>query len=243
MSKFTVTATWDDAPHLTKEAKEELWASIPEYQRQARTKGIPALGAGAIYPIPEEDIRIADFQLPDHFPRAFGLDVGWRRTAAIWGALDRDSDILYLYSEHYRGEAEPSVHAAAIKARGKWIPGVIDPAARARTLTDGRRLITMYRELELDIEEGDHAVEAGIFRVYERLSSGRLKVFQSLGNWVSEYRLYRRDEKGAIVKERDHLMDATRYLEMSFLEVAKTRPLARRPENDLSGVESGGWML
>lgn len=243
MSKFTVTATWDDAPHLTKQAKEELWASIPEYQREARTKGIPTLGAGAIYPIPEDDIRVPDFQIPEHYPRAFGLDVGWNRTAGVWGALDRDSDTLYLYSEHYRGEAEPSIHATAIKARGKWIPGVIDPAARSRSQVDGRKLIEMYRDLELDITEADHAVESGIYRVHERLSSGRLKVFQTLSHWISEYRLYRRKEGGQIVKDRDHLMDATRYLEMSFLEIAKTRPLEKRPQDDLTGVESGGWML
>jgi hypothetical protein len=32
-----------------------------------------------------------------------------------------------------------------------------------------------------------------------------------LQNWLSEFRIYRRDEKGKIVKQNDHLMDATRY--------------------------------
>ena len=39
--QLLVTATWDDAPHLTKEQKDELWASIPPYQRDARAKGVP----------------------------------------------------------------------------------------------------------------------------------------------------------------------------------------------------------
>ena len=49
------------------------------------------------------------FELPLHWPRGYGLDVGWNRTAAIGGAHDRDTDVVYLWSEHYRGQAEPSV--------------------------------------------------------------------------------------------------------------------------------------
>lgn len=143
--RFVVTATWDDAPHLSQAEKERLYASLPAYQRDARSKGIPALGAGAIYAVPEEDFVVPDFPIPDHWPRGYGMDVGWNRTAAIWGARDLETDTVYLYSEYYRGEAEPSVHVQAIKARGAWIKGVIDPAARGRSQVDGRQLIQMYR--------------------------------------------------------------------------------------------------
>ena len=44
-----VTVTWDDVPHLTKEAKDELWRSLPPFQRDARSKGVPQLGSGVIY--------------------------------------------------------------------------------------------------------------------------------------------------------------------------------------------------
>ena len=47
-SKFLIQATWDDAPHLTKEQKDKLWAALPPHQRDARSKGVPQLGAGAI---------------------------------------------------------------------------------------------------------------------------------------------------------------------------------------------------
>lgn len=48
---------------------KELWDSIPPYQRKARTKGIPVLGAGLIYPVDEEDIKVRDFPIPDHWLR------------------------------------------------------------------------------------------------------------------------------------------------------------------------------
>ena len=242
-AKHVTFCTWDEVPHLTSEIKEELWRSLPPYQRDARSKGIPALGAGAIYPVPESDIVVEDFALPAHWPRAFGLDVGWNRTAAVWGARNPDTDVIYLYSEHYRGEAEPVVHAEAIRARGAWIHGAIDPASLGCSQVDGRRLIELYRGLGIPLTEADSAVEAGIYEVWQRLSSGRLKVFRSLTNWLAEYRLYRRDEKGRVVKERDDLMDATRYLVVSFGAIARTeRGPKPKPRFSPGGLE-GGWMV
>ncbi len=215
MSKWCIGITWDDVPHIDEDDKKRLWDSIPPYQREARTKGIPALGSGVIYPVPESAYVVDPFELPSYWPRAYGLDVGWNRTAAIWGAWDRQNDTVYLYSEHYQGEAPPQIHADAIRARGWWIPGAIDPASSGSSQLDGKRLADEYRDLSLDLALADNAVEAGIHAVYRRLASGRLKVFRTLPNFLSEIRLYRRDEKGKIVKERDHLMDATRYLVMT----------------------------
>jgi len=222
--KFVIMATWDDVPHLTAEAKAELWKAIPAFQRDARSKGVPQLGSGAIYPIPEDDITIADFPLPAHWPRAYGLDVGWNRTAAIWGAIDREDSTVYLYSEHYKGQAEPVVHVSAIHSRGVWIPGVIDPASRGRAQKDGDQLLQNYKDLGLDIAEAENGVEAGLLGVWDRLSGGKIKVFKSCQNWLAEYRMYRRDDKGHVVKNNDHLMDATRYLIASGLDRACTRP-------------------
>ena len=226
-----VFCDWDEVPHLSDEEKADLIKSIPPYQRDARTKGIPALGSGAIYQVPETDIRVKDFEIPAHWPRGYALDTGWEWTAAVWGALDRETGVLYLYSVHKRGQAEPAVHAEAIKARGLWIPGVGD--ASAINLKDGQQFLEMYRNLGLDLELADKAVEAGIQEVWEMLSSGRLKVFDSCGQWFEEFRLYRRDANGKIVKQHDHLMDSTRYLVRSRHQRMKTK----RPEKTSEDYE------
>lgn len=225
--RWVILATWGDAPHLTEAQKNEMFLKIPPYQRDARSKGIPQLGSGAIYPIHEEQIVVQPFELPSYWPRVYGMDVAWNRTAAVWGAIDREGDILYLYSEHYLAGAEPSVHAAAINSRGKWIPGVIDPASRSRSQTDGRALYNIYRkDLGLNIKIADNAVDAGIQSQWIRMSTGRLKVFENLQHWLAEFRIYRRDEKGNIVKKDDHLQDSTRYLILSGLSQARTRATA-----------------
>jgi phage terminase large subunit-like protein len=227
--KFVIQATWDDVPHLSEQAKADLLQSIPPYQRDARTKGVPVLGSGAIYQISESDFVVNDFSIPDFYQRAYALDVGWNRTAALWGARDPESGVIYLYSEHYAGQQEPLLHAQAIKSRGDW-PGVIDPAARGRSQVDGQRMIEIYRQCGLNLMEADNSVESGLYACWQLMTTGKLKVFRSLGNFLSEFRLYRRDEDGKVVKDRDHLMDAMRYLVMSGRERMRAKPAPPKPE-------------
>jgi phage terminase large subunit-like protein len=238
-----VMATWDDAPHLTQKDKEELWASLPPFQRDARSKGIPQLGAGAIYPVPESDLLVTPFEIPIHWPRGYGMDVGWNNTACIWGAMNRELDILYLYHEYKRGECEPSVHVGAIQAVGPWIKGFIDPASRGRGQADGRQLYEDYNNLGLDLHMADNGVEAGLYSVWERMCSGKLKVFSSMNKWLAEFRMYRRDDKGKVVKSNDHLMDAMRYCEASCRSFGmKPKPAVDPKPMMYSHDMSQGWM-
>ena len=69
MSKYVVMAGWDDVPHLAEQTKKDLYASIPPYQRDARSKGIPQLGSGAIYPVPESEIVCKPFEIPSAVTR------------------------------------------------------------------------------------------------------------------------------------------------------------------------------
>lgn len=226
-SKYLVQAGWDDIPHMNEDTKRQLLKSTPPYLRDARSKGIPSLGAGAIYPVELSEIVVDPIKLPPFWPRTYALDVGWNRTAVLWGALDLSIDCWYFYTEHYRGKAEPSIHATAIKARGEWIPGLIDPAARGRSQADGQQLMVTYANLGLSLEASKNALEAGIYDCWERLSTGRIKVFSTCMNFQAEYRLYRRDEKGNIVVQFDHLMDCMRYIILSGRERATTVPVIR----------------
>lgn len=224
-SKYMVQITWDDAPHLSPEAMEKILASTPPYLRDARSKGDPALGAGLIYPVPLSDILVDPFQIPKDWPRWYGFDVGWNKTAALWCARNPDDNVIYAYAEHYRGEVEPSVHAAAINARGEWIPGAIDPASNGRGQKDGARMMQDYVDLGLNLTKADNSVVSGLDACWEMLSTGRVKIFRICQSFQNEYRVYRRDDKGAVVKKNDHMMDAFRYAittrEIACLEPSK----------------------
>lgn len=222
--KFIVQINWEEVPHITEDMKEEMLSAYLPYEREARSRGIPQLGAGAVYPFLEDELVVEPFEIPGHWPRVFGLDVGWEKTAAVWAAIDPNTEMVYLYSEFYQGRQEIPVMIAGIKSRGAWIPGVIDPAAeKLISPSDGRSLFSFYIDSGLELSLADNAVEAGIYRTSTMLSTGRMKVFNTLQNWLSEFRIYRREEiTGKIVKKNDHLMDATRYLVMSGLDLAST---------------------
>lgn len=248
-SRYLVQAGWDDVPHLTDQTKRELLDATQPFQREARSKGVPALGIGAIYPIPWEEVICEPFQIPAFWRRAYGMDVGWNRTACIWLAHDEASDVLYAHAEYYGGQKLPAVHAIAIKARGSWIRGAIDPASRGRSQIDGKKLITQYRAAGLNLKIANNAVDYGIQQVWERLETGRLKFFRTMPSAQFEYMKYRREEKVTdvsktvkIVKKDDHLMDALRYGVVEFENIARVKPIDRnefgqgwQPANNRTG--------
>lgn len=238
MSKAAVMVGWNDVPHLSAEQKASILSGIPPWQRQARTLGLPSIGAGAIYPLDEGDIVIAPFEIPHHWPRGYGFDTGWNRTAAIWLARDPDSDGWVAYKEYYRGKVDPAIHVRGIKqVAGDWMTGVIDPASRGQRGHAGEKLLDVYRGLGLNLELADNAVSAGITQVWDWLSTGKLKLFSNLSNTLAEFRLYQRDEKGNIVKQNDHLMDALRYAVMSLL--TEENNYLKTPPTNVAGA--GAW--
>lgn len=238
---YSIRVEWDDVPHLSEKAKAEMLAAYRPHERDARSKGLPILGSGVIYPVSWDEVSVKPFAIPRYWRRAYALDVGWKRTAALWGAEDPADGTIYCYTEHYRGQAEPSVHAEAIKARGEWIKGAIDPAARGRSQKDGEQLIEVYRALGLKLTPAINEVEAGLYEVWQRLSAGRLKFFSTLQNLPKEYRLYRRDEKGKVIKVDDHLMDDVRYLVMTWDKIASIQaPEAMIPAaSTISDADAG----
>lgn len=211
--KAVVQAGWDDAPWLTEVSKEAMLADTPPHLREARRLGMPAMGSGNVYPISLESLLVEPFSIPPYYKKMYALDVGWNRTAALWAAVDPQTDVIYIFDEHYLGESPPPLHAAAVRSRGSWIPGVIDPASRGRTQDDGKQLIHLYKELGLNVLPAKNAVDAGINELWQRMSSGTIKFFNNLPNFSKEFVLYRRDDKGKIIKEHDHLMDCLRYIQ------------------------------
>lgn len=242
--RLVVNADWDDAPHLSDDEKARRLATTTPYMRDARSKGIPSLGSGVVYPVPESEVRVNDFEIPRHWLWAWGMDAGGgaKPTAAAFAAWNRESDVVYVTSIYKRASAEIRLHADAFEKRGaKWMPGVGDCAALYMTADDTAQLLTLYQGYGLQLALADKAVETGTDEVWTRLSTGRLKVFSSCVSWFEEYRFYRRDEKGRIVKSNDHLMDATRYLVHAGLRSAKKKPV---PIEQVSRGAAGAhdWM-
>lgn len=229
----------EDALHYSHEQRKAVIAGYPEHERMARAYGVPVLGSGAVFQIPEAQIICEPFQIPSHWPRICGMDLGWEHpTAVAWIAWDRDTDTVYIYDTHRVKEQTAVVHSAAIKAKGSWIPVAWPHDGLQHDKGSGAIIANQYRALGVNMLKdkashkpergkkegtGGYGLEAGIQEMLMRMQTGRLKVFKHLADWMDEYRGYHRKD-GLIVKEHDDLMSATRIGVMMLRFAALKRP-------------------
>ena len=218
------TATWDDAPHMSDAKKAELRATFPAHELEARTMGIPMMGEGALFPIPDADIMCEPFRIPSHYARVCGVDFGWDHPAAgAWLAIDRDTDTVYLYDAYKQSKQFASFHGSAIKNRdphGKI--SVMWPHDGVNEKGTGTNYKTEYEKegvlmfpfsARYDDEVGStQKVEPIVAEIYTRMVEGRFKVFNNAGGqmFLDEKRgLHRKDGKIKAIK--DDIFSATRY--------------------------------
>jgi phage terminase large subunit-like protein len=228
---WEIGITWDDVPHLTEEDKAEILRDTPQHLRDSRSKGIPLLGSGAIFTIPEEMITVAPFAIPKHWKHIGGLDFGIDHPfAAVDLVHDGDADVFYVTKEYRVKSAAAPIHASALRPWGDWLPWAWPADGLQTEKGSGEQLASIYRRERLNLlpefarfpETGDDSeregsrvsVEAGLFEMATRMETGRWKVFSTCPKWFEEYRQYHRDEKGKIVKLMDDLISASRYAMM-----------------------------
>lgn len=246
--RIVVTMTIEDAEHYTPEERAKIIASYPAHERDARTKGVPSLGSGRIFPVLEENIVVDPFEIPKYWAQIGGLDFGWDHpTAAANLAWDRDNDIMYVTRDYRQREATPIIHAAALKPWGGWLPWAWPHDGLQHDKTSGEQLAIQYRELELNLtieratfDDGSNGVEAGVSDILQRMQTGRWKVFRTCINWLEEFRLYHRVD-GKIVKERDDVLSASRYALM-MKRYAETPPVPKGRYRGANGSSSSSWM-
>lgn len=220
-------ATWEDAKHLDEATKKELLASIPTWQHEMRSRGIPMMGEGLIFDIDERDITIDPIEIPDHWRRVCGMDIGITHpTAAVWCAYDAATDVIYVYDCYHLTDTVPSVHAMAINQRGKWIPVILPHDADNTERGSGKTVADFYREAGVNAQvetfynpvgaEGkkNNYVEPGLMEILQRMKTGRIKIFSTCGRIFEEMRRYHRKD-GKIVKKFDDVLDAMRYSALS----------------------------
>jgi phage terminase large subunit-like protein len=212
-----VNMTIDDAEHIAPEDRARIVAAFPEHEREARARGIPILGSGRVFPIPEEAIRADAFPIPSHWAEIAAMDFGWDHPfAAVKLAWDRDADCVYVTNTYRVREQTPVVHAAALRPWGRSLKWAWPHDGLQHDKGSGETLAAQYRGQGLLMLRshathtgGGYGLEAGVMAMLDRMKTGRLKVFAHLADWFEELRLYHRKD-GQIVKERDDLLSATR---------------------------------
>ena len=248
-------ATWNDAPHLSKDDQERLSSSYRAHERDARTKGIPMLGEGAVFPVDDADIRVDAFEIPSYFARIKGCDFGMDHPAAgVELAWDRDADIVYVIDCYKKANEKAPYHAAWFNKGqyAKIIPVSWPHDGLNREKSGGATIADTYRKHGVnmlsksarypkvpgqDEKGGAQPVEPIIDQVLERMMTGRFKVFAHLNEWFEEKRSYHRKD-GKLSVRRDDILKATFYAVMMLRyavapstssirrSMAPTRPIA-----------------
>jgi len=242
-----IQAGIEDAGHFTEAQRAQIVASYPEFERDARTKGIPQLGSGRVFPISEGSIACESFPIPAHWPRICGIDFGWDHpSAGVQCAWDRDADTFYVIAAHRARQQTPALFSASVRPWGEW-PWAWPHDGLQHDKGSGEQLMAQYKSQGLKMlgaratfEDGTNGVEAGIMEMLERMQTDRFKVFRHLRDWFEEFNLYHRKD-GKIVKEGDDLMSATRYALMCK-RLAQVKGPKHRQLVSMDAPSPQGWM-
>lgn len=164
--------------------------------------------------------------IEEHWRRICGIhcpDDG--SIAAVWMALDKDSDVVHLYDACvFRGEVL-AVISEGLNARGRWIPIAWHKEAKevvARLEERGCNALVDH------CTDSQAVIEAVSMDILERMRSRRFRVDKRLAVWLDEFREFERKDK-QVPKAGFPLMAATRHA-VSCLESAR-RQEPRRSSN------------
>lgn len=231
--KFLICMSIYEVDHIAKDPAKiarikSSFSGLSESEREARMMGIPAMGSGTVYPIDDSAIAWDAIEIPKSWKRIAGLDFGRGEhpIACVWIAFDPNG-CAYVYDCFKLTRQGDAEIAAQILSRGSWIP-VAYPHDFMRntgistigdeTKTEGWVYKEVFAKYGINFtdhnaktEEGSVRVEAGIVQIRQAMVEGKFKVARHLKEWFSEKATYLYKEDGGVTKERDDLLDATRY--------------------------------
>jgi phage terminase large subunit-like protein len=210
---------WKDCPHLTPELQEEMLASIPPHEREMRSKGVPFIGSGMVFPVPESKIICEPFDVSQkpwlHMIKAIDIGID-HPTAIVWVAFDPNDGTHYVVKCYAMSGEIISTHAAVAKGMFPDAPTVFphdidkrDPGS-GKTARDYYGQAGLLNTLQFSNPDGSIHTEIGIAYLLELMRTDKFKVFSDQSLFFREFRLYHR-KNGKIVPLNDDIMDATRY--------------------------------
>ncbi len=233
-----VIAAWEDAPHIAdiEGRMEYLLSQLSPHERDMRSKGLPLMGAGLIFSVSDDQIKLDPISIPDHWKRINGMDFGWDHpTAVSFLAYDGENDCVYMYGEYSEVKTLPPVTASAIKSKGEWVPTMWPhDGMSVADKQSGKSMKEMYVDEGVNMHDtwftnppadgadegsGGNGVEAGLLDMLLRMETGRFKVFSTCTEFFREKSLYHRKSvngQSVIVKLNDDVISATRYGIMSL---------------------------
>jgi phage terminase large subunit-like protein len=242
-----VTMTIDDALHIPVAERAKIIAAYLPHEREARARGVPVLGSGRIFIVPEASLVEAPIeQIPAFWKKLWAIDPGIGHPfGAVLILWDVDADVVHVHHTVRMADALPIMHAAAMKPIGAAVPVAWPKDAGDREKGTGEPISKLYKAHGLQMladhatwPDGSVSTEAGILEWQQREATGRIKVAAHLSDWLEERRFYHRKD-GQIVKLKDDLMSATRVALM-MKRFARPVHLGDKVEPRVGGAIAAG---
>lgn len=223
---------------------------LPEKLKKRHYLGSWDEAQGLVYDEFSENRHVvAPIEISEHWERGFVLDHGFTNpTAVLFYAIDHDGNI-YLTDEHYEREKTPSYHSERIKER-KLTSGWCDPSIFSKTQSKGNYQFSIadeYRDFGINLMPAIKENEAaGIARVNEFFKAGRIRVFNTMHNFIEEINNLKYKQSNTRIAENapeepedkdNHLMDCLRYLIISRFGKAPA-PVKAIPVGSLAFYEA-----
>lgn len=215
---YVQQATWWDAPHITENDIAEMSAGIPDWQLDMRSKGLPVLGTGAVFPIADESIVESPTHIPDYWDIVCAVDFGETTDASVivFCARNPDDDTYHLVKEIYLDqsiEARTPRNMAKEILNSDWPHAIVvvphdgglnsdDPQAKGKLLLEyGCNVWTHTFTNPVDVKLGTdelkpagraahNSIHAGLIEMRRRMEENTLKISDEMVNFFKEKRTY-----------------------------------------------------
>lgn len=154
----------------------------------------------------------------------------WAKYGHVWYAIreyywsGRDEGVQKTDEQYYNDIVGWLKDTGLLEDGQQRLKVIIDPSASSF-------ITVLQQKRKFRVMSADNEVEAGISETANALQNGFIKICRICKNWKSEAGGYSWDEKGETdkpVKEKDHLMDATRYFVKTMNIVEKNMRRLRR---------------
>jgi phage terminase large subunit-like protein len=254
--QYMITATWDDAEHLDEATKEQLLSVYSPMEREMRSKGVPSLGSGVVFPISNEEITVDPFPIPDDWVKIIGIDLGFDHpNGAVTVTQDPATKVFYLIDEYSERKQTVPTHSIGIRAMGgDRIPCQFPhDAFKHDAGGSGKQFIKLYEDQGVnalpmtfsnpptaDGKAGGNGVEYGLHWMLTKMQEGKLKVFSTLRKWLQEKDTYHRVD-GKLIKLNDDLQAASRYGLLCLERFGQSGYISESREWDAPNYEPSFW--
>ncbi|MEZ9705455.1 terminase family protein [Vibrio breoganii] len=228
-------ATWDDAPHLSEEAKRELLASIPVWQHDMRARGIPLSGEGIVFPISQDRIVTDPLDIDNWDSILWSLDITHKGKegndpTVLSLCVKKGADDYYIaHQETFMTGGDERAVAAYLSTHIYKNAPVIIPhdaggaegyGAVLKGLGANVQPETFFNPAQILSSMGTNSVKPkpndidnGLHALNDLLDKGQLKIDRRCSNLLREITTYSRTGKkgeGAFRGKDDHI-DSFRY--------------------------------